>query len=103
MAIASPYHERRTSERRRVAYPGLFSAEGMRVSWGGIFGGVLVAVGLLLLLAALGVAVGIRAVGPSQTGDAKVGTGAGICAGGSLLRALFIRRLRSDRHGPALP
>src|SRR5207248_3582331 len=58
MAVASPYHERRTSERRRIAYPGLFGAEGMRVSWGGIFGGVLVAVGLLLLLAALGVAVG---------------------------------------------
>ena len=100
MATAvNPYHERRTGERRRVAYPGLFSAEGMRVSWGGIFGGVLVAVGLLLLLAALGVAIGISAVDPTQTELAKVGTGAGIWAGISLLVALFIGGLVSTRIG----
>ena len=96
---ANPYHERRTSERRRIAYPGLFSAEGMRVSWGGIFGGVLVAVGLLLLLAALGVAIGIRAVDPSQTEVAKVGAGAGIWAGVSLLIALFVGGFVSTRIG----
>ena len=99
MAIASPYHERRTSERRRVAYPGLFGAEGMRVSWGGIFGGVLVAVGLLLLLAALGVAVGITAVDPAQAELAKLGTGAAIWAGVSLLLALFVGGLVSTRIG----
>ncbi len=32
-SAVNPYHERRTAERRRIAYPGLFSAEGMRVSW----------------------------------------------------------------------
>ncbi len=69
-AAVHPYHERRTSERRRIAYPGLArGADGMRVSWGGIFGGVLVAIGLLVLLAALGVAVGITAVDPAQTYD----------------------------------
>jgi len=99
MAVASPYHERRTSERRRVAYPGLFGAEGMRVSWGGIFGGVLVAVGLLLLLAALGVAVGITAVDPSQAQLSSVGTGAAIWAGVSLLLALFVGGLVSTRIG----
>ena len=100
MATAvNPYHERRTGERRRVAYSGLFSAEGMRVSWGGIFGGVLVAVGLLLLLAALGVAIGISAVDPTQTELAKVGTGAGIWAGISLLVALFIGGFVSTRIG----
>ena len=98
-AAANPYHERRTGERRRIAYPGLFSAEGMRVSWGGIFGGVLVAVGLLLLLAALGVAIGISAVDPTQTELAKVGTGAGIWAGISLLVALFIGGFVSTRIG----
>ena len=36
-------------ERRRIAYPGLFAADGVRVSWGGIFGGVLVALGVLVL------------------------------------------------------
>src|SRR2546421_10516055 len=96
-SAVNPYHERRTGERRRVAYPGLFSAEGMRVSWGGIFGGVLVAVGLLLLLAALGVAVGISAVDPPQTEIAKGGTGAGIWAGVSLLVALFIGGFGSTR------
>ena len=98
-SAVNPYHERRMGERRRVAYPGLFSAEGMRVSWGGIFGGVLVAVGLLLLLAALGVAIGISAVDPTQTELAKVGTGAGIWAGISLLVALFIGGFVSTRIG----
>lgn len=99
MAVASPYHDRRTSERRRIAYPGLFGAEGMRVSWGGIFGGVLVAVGLLLLLAALGVAVGITAVDPAQPQMSKLGTGAAIWAGVSLLLALFVGGLVSTRIG----
>jgi len=96
---ANPYHERRTRERRRIAYPALFGAEGMRVSWGGIFGGVLVAVGLLLLLAALGVAVGISAVDPTQAQLSKVGAGAGIWAGVSLLVALFIGGFVSTRIG----
>jgi len=100
MATAmNPYHERRTGERRRITYPALFGAEGMRVSWGGIFGGVLVAVGLLLLLAALGVAVGITAVDPAQAQLSKVGAGAGIWAGVSLLLALFIGGLVSTRIG----
>jgi hypothetical protein len=99
MAVATPYHDRRTHERRRVAYPGLFGAEGMRVSWGGIFGGVLVAVGTLLLLAALGVAVGVTAVDPSQADASKLGTGAAIWAGVSLLIALFVGGLVSTRIG----
>jgi hypothetical protein len=99
MAVANPYHERRSGERRRIAYPALFGAEGMRVSWGGIFGGVLVAVGLLLLLAALGVAVGITAVDPAQTQMNKLGVGAGIWAGVSLLLALFVGGLVSTRIG----
>jgi len=100
MATAThPYHERRTHERRRVAYPGLFSAEGMRVSWGGIIGGVLSAVGLLLLLAALGVAVGITAVDPQSTRLGTVGTGAGIWTGVSMLLALFVGGLVATRLG----
>jgi Sec-independent protein translocase protein TatA len=99
-AVQHPYHERRAGERRRIAYPGLLrGAEGMRVSWGGIWGGVLVAVGLLLLLAALGVAVGISAADPAQTDLSKLGTGAGIWAGVSLLLALFIGGMVSTRIG----
>ena len=98
--VASPYHERRSSERRRIAYPGLAAAtDGMRVSWGGILGGVLVALGTLVLLMALGVAVGITAVDPGQTDASKLGTGAGIWAGVSLLLALFIAGFVATRIG----
>jgi hypothetical protein len=100
MAISThPYYERRMTERRKMAYAPLLSAEGMRVSWGGIFGGVLVAVGLLLLLTALGVAVGISAAEPGQTDASTVGTGAGIWAGAALLIALFVGGLVSTRIG----
>lgn len=98
-SAVNPYHERRASERRRIAYPGAFSHEGMRVSWGGIFGGVLVAVGLLLLLAALGVAVGISTVEPGETELARVGTGAAIWGGVSLLAALFVGGMVASRLG----
>lgn len=95
----SPYHDRRIAERRRVAYPAALRAEGMRVSWGGVFGGVLVALGFLLLMTALGVAVGISAVQPGETEGATLGTGAGIWAGVSLLLALFIGGWVSTRVG----
>lgn len=105
MATAThPYHERRSSERRRIAYPGVyrtgfFSTEGVRVSWGGIFGGVMVAVGLLLLLAALGVAIGITAVDRQSTQLGSLGVGAAIWTGVSLLLALFLGGLVSSRLG----
>ena len=94
------FQDRRVSERRRSGYPAMLrAAEGMKVSWGGIFGGVLVAVGLLLLLTALGVAIGISAADPGQTDASTLGTGAGIWAGVSLLIALFIGGLVSTRIG----
>lgn len=99
MAVTTHPHDRRMHERRRNFYPSLLRAEGMKVSWGGIFGGVLVAIGLLLLLTALGVAVGISAAQPGETGMAALGTGAGIWAGVSLLLALFIGGLVSTRIG----
>jgi hypothetical protein len=99
MAAATPYHDRRATERRRVAYPSILRAEGMKVSWGGIFGGVLVAIGLLLLLAALGVAVGISAAQPGETEASTLGTGAGIWAGLSLLLALFVGGMVATRIG----
>lgn len=98
-SVVNPYHERRTGERRRIAYPGLFASDGMKVSWGGILGGVLVALGVLVLLMALGVAVGISAVDPASTEATKVGAGAGIWAGVSLLLALFLGGFVSTRIG----
>ena len=105
MATAThPYHERRTGERRRITYPGvyrtgLFSTEGIRVSWGGIFGGVMVAVGFLLLLAALGVAIGITAVDPQATQLGRLGVSAAIWTGVSLLLALFLGGLVASGLG----
>ena len=95
----TPYHDRRTAERRRIAYPAMLRAEGMRVSWGGVFAGVLVALGFLLLMTALGVAVGISAVQPGETDAGTLGGGAGIWAGISLLVALFIGGWVSTRMG----
>lgn len=93
------YHDRRVNERRRLVYPSMLRAEGMKVSWGGIFGGVLVAVGLLLLLTALGVAIGISAAQPGETEASTLGTGAGIYAGVALLVALFVGGMVSTRIG----
>ena len=96
----NPYHERRLQERRRLSnYLALRGADGLRVSWGGIFGGVLSAVGLLILLTALGVAVGISAVQPGETDGSTLGTGAGIWAGLSLLLALLLGGYVSTRTG----
>jgi len=101
MATATHPHlpDRRVSERRRTGYPALLRADGMKVSWGGIFGGVLVAIGLLLLLAALGVAIGISAAQPGETEASTLGTGAGIWAGVSLLVALFVGGMVATRIG----
>lgn len=100
MAATSPYHDRRLVERRRMNFaPMLATGDGVRVSWGGIWGGVLVAVGLLILLSALGMAVGISAVQPGQTNASTLGTGAGIWAGASLLLALFVGGLVATRIG----
>jgi len=95
----TPYRDRRVTERRRIAYPTALRADGMRVSWGGVFGGVLVALGFLLLMTALGVAVGITAAQPGETDTGTLGAGAGIWAAVSLLVALFVGGWVSTRIG----
>lgn len=69
----------------------------LRVSWGGIFGGVLSGVGILILLAALGLAIGISAIDPNDPDASAIGTGAAIWSGVSLLIALFIGGWASTR------
>src|SRR5688572_450213 len=92
--------ERRYAERRSNVYSlGLPSVEGLRVSWGGIWAGVLAATGVLLLLTALGVAVGVTAVDPRTPDAEAMSTGAGIWAGASLLIALFLGGMVSTRVG----
>lgn len=96
---------------------------GMRVSWGGIWAGVLVALGTLLLLSTLGLAVGIaagnagaganavnnaanaaanaanNATGGNGVTAGTVGTAAVIWSALSLLISLFLGGLASTRMG----
>jgi hypothetical protein len=62
---------------------GVIERTGFRLSWGAIFAGLFVAVGLHLVLALLGVAVGFTAWDPAQPGGVRgesVATGVGIWA-----------------------
>ncbi len=99
MAVA--YQDRRVAERRQIAYPAARAAtgDGVRVSWGGIWGGVIAALGVLLLLTAIGLAVGISAADPGSTGASAIGTGAGIWAASALLLALFVGGMVATRIG----
>lgn len=93
MAVAGRYED------TRVVVEGRDLA-GWRVSWGGIWGGFLAVMGTLLLLSALGLAIGISAVdiGPGETPDAgAIGTGTAIWAGVSLLIALFVGGMVATR------
>ncbi len=73
-------------ERTETAEP----TPGARVSWSGIFGGVVVGIGALLLLTALGVAIGITTIDVDRPDASALGTGAAIWTGVSLLLALFL-------------
>lgn len=63
---------------------------GTRVSWSGIFGGVVVRIGVLLLLTAPGLAIGITAVDPNNPDAGAIGRSTAIFTGVSLLLAVFI-------------
>nr|WP_298723806.1 hypothetical protein [uncultured Steroidobacter sp.] len=72
---------------------------GFKISWGGIWAGMLTVLGTLLVLTTLGVAVGISAVNPGQTQAGTFGTGAAIWSGLSLLIALFVGGMAATRLG----
>ncbi len=93
MAVNYGTHE------HRFAATAWFGTEGMKVSWGGIFAGVLVAMGVSMLLASLGVAIGISAVDPGNTDAGAFGIGAAIWGGAQLLLALFIGGMVATRVG----
>jgi hypothetical protein len=63
--------------------------DGMRVSWGGVWAGVLVVLGTLLVLSTLGLAVGFSA-DARDIDPQKIGTGAVVWSRVSLLIALFL-------------
>jgi hypothetical protein len=67
----------------------LVGFEGMRVSWGGVWAGVLVALGTLLVLSTLGVAIGFTA-DARNVDPQKISAGAVIWSRAALLIALFL-------------
>jgi hypothetical protein len=101
----NPYAERRMGERRRIAHasalPPVARAgfDGLRVSWGGVWGGVLITIGGMALLSALGVAVGATAVDPDTANPSKLMTIAGIWGAVSLLASLFVGGMVATRIG----
>ena len=76
--------------------------QGSRIAWGGVWSGLLVAVGVFLLLSVLGLAIGVSTadVGPGQDGNAKgLGIGAAVWSGLTLLISLFIGGMVATRTG----
>jgi hypothetical protein len=74
---------------------------GVRVRWGGVTSGWVMALGTLLLLTALGLAIGITAMGDPRTADSNtasgLGRGAGLWGALTLLIASFLGGLVSTR------
>jgi hypothetical protein len=73
--------------------------EGLKISWGGIWAGVLTGLGVLLFLTTLGLAVGVTTIDPGDTDAQAIGTGAAIWSGIALLIALFVGGMASTRLG----
>jgi hypothetical protein len=94
-----PHYNRRSTDRYPAAAVAPLRADGLRVSWGSILGGVLLAVGLLILLTSLGAAIGITAADPASTDAADAGRAAGIYGAIALLVALFFGGWAATRIG----
>jgi hypothetical protein len=73
--------------------------EGFRISWGGIWAGVLTVMGTLLFLSTLGLAIGVSAVDPGTTEASTVGVAAAVWSGISLFIALFVGGMAATRLG----
>jgi hypothetical protein len=73
--------------------------DGLRISWGGIWAGVLTVLGTLLFLTTLGLAIGVSAADPGNTDAGALGLGAAIWSGLSLLIALFVGGIAATRLG----
>jgi hypothetical protein len=93
------YQETRFHE--QLAAPPV-ALSGLRVAWGGVWSGFLVGAGVFLLLSMLGLAIGVStaSIGPTEQLDAgRLGTGAAIWSGLTLLIALFVGGLVATRSG----
>lgn len=87
------------SHEHRFAATAWFGTDGMKVSWGGVFAGVLVAIGVSMLLASLGLAIGVTAVDPRRADGAVLGVGAAVWGAIQMLLALFVGGMVATRVG----
>ena len=102
MATIHPYGERRAGRIDRRAVNSSFASiartsDGIRVSWGGIWAGILASLGIALLLSALGVAIGISVA--DRGAGARVDSATGFYAVAALLFSLFIGGIVATRTG----
>ena len=95
--MSIPYSE----VERRVSTTSAFQ-HNSRIAWGGVWSGLLVAVGVFLLLSVLGLAIGVTTadIGPGEDANAReMGTVAAVWSGVTLLISLFIGGLVATRTG----
>ena len=99
MAMTNVPHVTDVEIRERAAAAA--SLQGIRVAWGGVWCGFLVAVGIFMLLSVLGLAIGISSadIGPGDDSNAAPGMGAAIWSGATLLIALFVGGMAATRAG----
>jgi len=99
MAISQ--EEVRRADRVAIAAAPVVSVpiEVARVSWGGVWSGVLVGFGIVLLLGALGVAVATTVVGPRGAAAWAFGANAAVWGLASALVALFLGGVAASRMG----
>lgn len=108
MAIVTEHLEETRDERTNILPP-----QGPRVRWTGVMSGFFIAIGVLMIMGALGVAIGVTAFGdPRQaTGEtaSDLGIGAGIWAFITVLIAVFLGGMvstkvtdRPDRPGAVM-
>ncbi len=83
-----------TEHHANIEHP-VVSFEGMRISWGGIWAGMLVVLGVMLVLGTLGIAIGFSAAG--NVDPDSISTGAVFWSRGSLLVALFFGGMAAAR------
>jgi hypothetical protein len=76
MAIVTGGIETALDERTNILPP-----QGPRVRWAGVMSGFFVAIGVLMILGALGVAIGVTALGDPRAATSETASGLGIGAG----------------------
>jgi hypothetical protein len=96
MAIITDHVEETLDERTNMIPP-----QGPRVRWAGVMSGFFVAIGVLMIMGALGLAIGVTALGDLRAATSEtasgLGMGAGVWAFITMLVALFLGGIVSTK------